>query len=60
LVDLQNLEESWKLKRNKKILETNIKQFLDNNITNFDDMKVEFEWENKKYITYSCVLFVLV
>lgn len=60
LVDLQNLEESWKLKRNKKVLVEKINKFLDNNVIDLKDMKVSFEWENRTYLAYSCVLFVIV
>jgi len=60
LVDLKNLEDSWKLKRNKKTLVENIKKFLDDNVVNFDDMKITFDFDGKKYSTYSTVLFVIV
>lgn len=60
LVDLKNLEESWKLKRNKTVLVENIKKFLDDNVMDVKDMEVTFSWQNKKYSAYSCVLFVLV
>jgi len=60
LVDLKKLEESWKLKRNKVVLVEKIKKFLDNNVADLKDMEVAFNWQNKKYTAYSCVLFVLV
>jgi len=61
LVDLKNLEESWKLKRNKKLLQENIDKYLDNN-KNIDlsKLKVSFEWQDRTYTTNATTLFILV
>ena len=61
LINLKNLEESWKLKRNKKLLEGNINKYLDNNKNlDFDKLKISFNWQDRTYTTYATVLFILV
>lgn len=61
LVDLRNLEESWKLKRNKKLLSEHINKYLNNNKDlNFNKLKTSFEWQDRTYTTYSTILFILV
>ena len=60
LVNLNELEESWKLKSNKDILNNKINTFLDNGISNKDDLKLEFCWKGEKFVTYSTVIFVFV
>lgn len=61
LVDLRNLEESWKLKRNKKLLNEYINNYLNNNKdVDFDKLKITFDWQGRTYTTYSTILFILV
>jgi len=61
LVDLRNLEESWKLKRNKKLLSEQINKYLDNNKDlDFNKLKINFKWQNRTYTTYATTLFILV
>jgi len=60
LVDLNNLEDSWKLKRNKELLSKNIEKYFkryDN--PNFDDMKITFNWQDKNYTAYATTLFII-
>mgnify|MGYP001249948725 CR=1 FL=1 len=60
LVDLRNLEESWKLKRNKKLLQENINKYLDNNKNiDLNKLKVSFEWQDRTYTTYATAFFIL-
>lgn len=60
LVDLKNLEDSWKLKRNKKLLHEKINDFLDNNSkVDFGKLKISFDWQERTYTTYATALFVL-
>jgi len=60
LINLQNLEESWKLKRNKKLLQKEIKKYLDSNKTlDTNKLKITFKWENKSFTTYAAILFVI-
>ncbi len=60
LIDVNNMEESWKLKRNKNILESNINSYLNDNKTiDFEDLKISFNWEDQEYTTYATTLFVL-
>ncbi len=61
LVDLKNIEESWKLKRNKKLLLENINKYLDaNKNIDFNKLKISFEWEDRIYNTFATALFILV
>jgi len=60
LIDLKNLEDSWKLKRNKKLLHETINEFLDNNNgMDFETMKLSFNWQDRTYTTYATTLFIL-
>lgn len=61
LIDLRNLEESWKLKRNKKLLQGKISKYLDENKNiDFNKLKLSFDWQDKKYDTYATTLFIIV
>lgn len=62
LVNLSNLEESWKLKRNKRLLEEKINTYLDENQNlDFEQLKIDFNWQdNIVYNTYATVLFIVV
>jgi hypothetical protein len=60
LIDLKNLEDSWKLKRNKKLLYEEINAFLDNNKNvDFEKLKISFNWQERTYTTYATVLFII-
>jgi hypothetical protein len=60
LVDCDHLEDSWKLKRNKKLLLAHINNFFDNNKNpDFKKLQLSFSWEEKTYNTYATVLFIL-
>jgi len=60
LINQDNLEDSWKLKRNKELLSDNINAFLDENSSiDFNNLKVDFEWEGGEYHTYATCLFIL-
>jgi hypothetical protein len=60
LIDLKNLEDSWKLKRNKKLLHEKINEFLDNNKDmDFETLKISFNWQDRTYTTYATTLFIL-
>lgn len=60
LVDLDNLEESWKLKRNKELLKKHIENFfVKHKKPDFKNMKITFNWQDKKYSTYAVVLFIV-
>jgi len=60
VVDLSNLEESWKLKRNKRLLREEINKFLDNNETiDFEELKLSFNWQERTYTTHAIILFIL-
>ena len=61
LIDLRNLEESWKLKRNKNLLKEKIGSYLDaNRGIDFDQIKINFNWQDQEYLTYAISLFILV
>jgi len=60
LIDLKNLEDSWKLKRNKKLLYGKIIEFLDNNKNmDFEKLKITFNWQDRIYTTYATLLFII-
>lgn len=60
LIDLNNLEESWKLKRNKEILSIQINDFLDTNRDiDFNKFKLHFNWEGNNYQSYATCLFIV-
>ena len=60
LVDLNNLEESWKLKRNKELLKNHIEEFFrKNRDPDFENMKITFNWQDREYSTYAAVLFIV-
>ena len=59
LIDLSNLEESWKLKRNLNLVRQKVDEFLNaRRELNLDSLKLEFEWESHIYHTFSEILFV--
>ena len=61
LVDKNNLEESWKMKRNIELLKDGINGYLDK----FDPkdiarLKIEFDWiDGKRYAAISDVIFIV-
>ncbi|MBW3020641.1 hypothetical protein KY334_05060 [Candidatus Woesearchaeota archaeon] len=58
LIDQNNLEESWKLKRNIDFLKENIKFYLDNfKIT--ENLRISFIWKGKKYSPIADILFIV-
>ncbi len=60
LIDRNNLEESWKLKRNRNLLRDNINNYLNNNRDiDFENLKLSFYWEGRKYNTYATCLFII-
>ena len=61
LVDLNNLEDSWKLKRNKDLLITSINSHLSNmKNMNYKELSLKFNWQDREYDTYSDILFLIV
>jgi len=61
LADAENIEESWKLKRNKKLLTDSINKHLDQmQSKTIDNLRIEFKWENEIYETYADALFVVL
>lgn len=59
LINMNSLEESWKLKRNKAELYNKINVFLSQNPT--DHIKtVTFDWDTKKYTTKYALMFICV
>lgn len=61
LVDLRNLEESWKLKRNRDLLKGEINNYLDKNQNlDFEQLEIRFDWQDREYTTYAATLFIVV
>jgi len=60
LIDRNNIEESWKLKRNKNLLYDNINNYLNKNRDiDFENLKLSFNWEGREYNTYATCLFII-
>lgn len=60
LIDRNNLEESWKLKRNRDLLRKNIHDFLSTNKNiDFNRFKIDFTWKGDNYQAYAVCLFVV-
>lgn len=61
LIDLGNLEESWKLKRNKKLLVNAIHSHLNMMSSKaIRNLRIKFEWKEETYETHADTLFVVV
>jgi hypothetical protein len=59
LINQDNLEDSWKLKRNKVLLTHKINAYLDSiEPEAIEKLELEFYWENKVYKTYADTLFI--
>lgn len=58
LIDKNNLEESWKLKRNIDFLKESVGSYLDHFMIN-EDLKVIFDWKDEKYTSISDILFIV-
>lgn len=60
LIDRNNLEESWKLKRNRDILSTKINEFLNaNRNININQFQINFNWEGENFQSYAICLFIV-
>jgi hypothetical protein len=62
LIDREDFDNSWKLKRNLNLLKPSINQYLNCFAQkNISDMKIEFEYKgkNNKFTALSDILFVL-
>lgn len=60
LIDRNNLEESWKLKRNREILNQQINTFLnDNSNVDFNQFQLNFNWEGNNYQSFATCLFIV-
>jgi len=62
LINKENLEESWKMKRNIDLLKGSIRSYLDSfDIKDTEKFEVTFDWKDgKQYSALSDVLFVTV
>lgn len=60
LIDRNNLEESWKLKRNREILSQQINSYLNGNRNvDFNQFELNFNWEGNNYLSFATCLFVV-
>lgn len=61
LIDKNNLEESWKMKRNLDLLRDAINGHLEKiNVKEVEKFKIEFDWmDGKRYTAFSDVIFVV-
>ncbi|MEW6209187.1 MAG: hypothetical protein AB1631_12525 [Acidobacteriota bacterium] len=61
LVNTENMEESWKLKRNKTLLVDAIHTHLSAmKPESMNDLRLEFNWQGRSYETYADALLVIV
>ena len=60
LIDEENLEESWKMKRNIDLLKSKINYYLNHiDLKNNQKLKVEFKWlDERRYSVRSDVVFI--
>ena len=61
LIDIDDFDNSWKLKRNTQLLTKNIMQYLDNfNIDKLQDMKIQFSHKarNGEFEAISDIIFI--
>ena len=60
LIDNENWDNSWSLKRNIHLLAPNIYSYLDSFISkNIDDLRLEFIYKSHIYTTYADILFII-
>jgi len=61
LIDLNQLENSWKLKRNKALLAPRIMSHLNNsNEAGMSELKLNFRWNGQLFETYADMLPIIV
>ena len=58
LVDMDNFEDSWKMKRNRDLIPQKIAEFLSNDPQE-KIMDIQFEWKNEMLDTKCVVLFIV-
>ena len=60
LIDKNNLEDSWKMKRNIDLLKNKINKYMDNfEFKNKNKFKIIFKWKDgKQYSAFSDILFI--
>jgi len=58
LIEKNNLEESWKLKRNLDFLKESVGTYLDK-FKISDNLKIVFDWQDEKYTSISDALFII-
>ena len=60
LIDKENLEESWKMKRNTGLLRNKINFYLDHlDLKNKQKLKVKFNWlDGRQYSVLSDIVFI--
>lgn len=61
LIDKNNMEDSWKMKRNVDLLTDEVQAYLDKfNAKDVSKLEIEFDWmDGKKYKTVCDVIFVI-
>ena len=60
LIDKQDIQNSWEMKRDFKRLETEINKYLNAFQTNtLSSLKVDFDYSGKHYTTHADVIFVI-
>ena len=58
LVDMDNFEDSWKMKQNRDLIPQKIAEFLSNDPQE-EIMDIQFKWENETFDTKCVLLFIV-
>lgn len=60
LIDKNDMQNSWEMKRDFHLLENEIKKYLDNfSANNLSNMKIDFSYSGSHYTTHADVLFII-
>lgn len=60
LIDKENMDESWKMKRNIELLDGEVNSYLNNfDAKDTSKLDIEFDWMDKKYNAVSDVIFIV-
>lgn len=60
LIDNENWDNSWELKRNLNLLEPKIQEYLHSfSSKNIEDLRLSFNYKSRSYQTYADIIFVI-
>ncbi|HBK23829.1 MAG TPA: hypothetical protein DDZ60_15435 [Planktothrix sp. UBA10369] len=59
VIDLNHLENSWKIKRDYQLLKSEIDNYLNNQFFDLEKLKLDWSFNNQQYKSYTDVIFVV-